>query len=270
MTAAEAMEPAWRDLPRATPLLAWSRRELELAARALGEMVRSWSRDWDLRVAEEVLCTIAADVPSGRDAAWECLGSSPRGGAAWLQWDPAQTGRMARDWFGEDAQETPVVASVIDACRKDAAHRMAQALALAPAPDLPVDAAAWSPWGGAVIASHPVGGALLMEGPVIRRLLEAAGSPKPRRPGGTLVPVHEALGAAPMPLQVELEGCELDLGELEALQAGDVLRLRHRVDAPVLVMQPDGRLLLGGWLARTRGRRAIELVPATAVTREEK
>lgn len=264
------MESPWRDLPHARPLTAWSGRELELSARVLGELMLSWARDWDLHLAEEITCTAAADAPSGRDAGWESVGASPHGGAAWLRWDAAQGARMAHDWFDDDAQDSPVVGSLIEACRKDAAPRIAQALALAPAAGLPVDAAVWLPWGGAVIASHPVGGALLMEGPVIRRLLEAAGSPKPRRPGGTLVPAHEALGNAPMPLQVQLEGCELDLGELEALQAGDVLRLRHRVDAPALVTRPDGRLLLGGWLARTRGRRAVELVPATAVSREEK
>jgi flagellar motor switch protein FliM len=67
-----------------------------------------------------------------------------------------------------------------------------------------------------------------------------------------------------LPLQVRLEACEVDIGRLQDLQPGDVVRLPHRLDAPAAVVGPGGQPLFGGYLVRRRGRKAVELAPVGA------
>ncbi|HEY0824824.1 MAG TPA: FliM/FliN family flagellar motor C-terminal domain-containing protein, partial [Ramlibacter sp.] len=125
-----------------------------------------------------------------------------------------------------------------------------------------------SPWSGSVLVSLPGGARVLLGAALVRILVawaddagasQAAWSaPTPR------VPVDRALAGIALNLQVHLEGCELSVGSLQDLQIGDVLRLQHRVDAPAAVTLPDGAPLFNGFLARTRGRKAVELAPAVA------
>jgi hypothetical protein len=62
-------------------------------------------------------------------------------------------------------------------------------------------------------------------------------------------------------VRVHLEGCELALGVLQDLRPGDLLRVRHRVDAPASVHAPQGALLFRGFLAARGGSKAVELAP---------
>jgi hypothetical protein len=121
------------------------------------------------------------------------------------------------------------------------------------------DASAWNRWNGAVVAQLPGCGLLLMQAGVVRAMARGRGLRSGETGGQPLVALRDALRAAPMQVQVELVGCELEVGELQALQVGDVVALRHRTDAPAFLCRSGGDVLLSGWLARTRGRKAIEL-----------
>lgn len=82
------------------------------------------------------------------------------------------------------------------------------------------------------------------------------------RPGAApLVAIAIALADTRISLHVQLQECDVDLGLLQRLRPGDVLRVPHRLDAPALVRTAGGNALFQGFLARSQRRRAVELVP---------
>jgi hypothetical protein len=130
---------------------------------------------------------------------------------------------------------------------------------------VPPPRGAWRPWSGALLVSLPLCGDVLLDAALVRAVLPArpvaAGAAGARAP---LVPLHRAAAALTLPLQVRLEACEVDIGNLQDLQPGDVVRLPHRLDAPAAVVGRDGQPLFGGYLVRRRGRKAVELAPVAA------
>jgi flagellar motor switch protein FliM len=73
-----------------------------------------------------------------------------------------------------------------------------------------------------------------------------------------LVVATAALAERPLELHVELEGCELDVGALQDLQVGDVVRLAHGLDRPVCVRHA-GASLCHAYIGRRGNRKAVEL-----------
>ena len=163
---------------------------------------------------------------------------------------------------------TDVLLEIAESCQRDALTRLAPALRLEGADDLPeISGAVFAPWSGSVLAVLPGGGHMLMQGGVVERLLQVVDQPPAsaaRTRAAPLVSLTQAMASMSLPIQVQLEGCELAIASLQDLQAGDVLRLRHRLDAPLAVTADGGKLLFGGFLARSRGRKVIELAPAGA------
>jgi len=256
----------WRPCPDALTLCAWSDAELASVSARLGEMLRTWAKDWDLPMpmSTPVTSTLAPGRQM-RQEGWEFLGSVAEAGA-WFSWRPEGAARWVRAWFATERVETPVVASVVRACREDAARRLAMELHLsATGTAVPVVRAATAAWSGTLMVCLAPVGQLLLEAGVLRHLRAVGGvGPRERAPTGCLVGIRQALARTPLRVSVDLEGCELTLGALQALQLGDVVRLRHRVDAPASVADPQGRRLFGAWLARSRGSRAVELAAPDA------
>jgi hypothetical protein len=170
--------------------------------------------------------------------------------------------QLARALFGAAEACTPVLAEVVAMCRADAHARLADALQLARCDGEGPPAGAWRPWSGALLASLPMGWRVLLDAALVRSLLPPPAREAPATPA-PLVPLQRAAAALALPLQVHLEGCEVDIGSLQDLRPGDVVRLPHPLDAPAAVVARDGQPLFGGYLVRRRGRKAVELVPAT-------
>lgn len=78
-----------------------------------------------------------------------------------------------------------------------------------------------------------------------------------------LTPVLSALSAEPLSMTIELNPIELDLGTLTSLQVGDVIRIPHALETPLLVRADDGALLYQAFLGRLDDQKAIELFPLT-------
>lgn len=260
----QAATVAWRPLPDPRPLRAWSGAQYALLAQALSEGLGAWSRDWDLEAQ-------ATPAPSCQEAkglvegigSWQALGWSAEG-SAWMTWSAQEAEALARAWFGAEAASSPVVDAIVQACRTDAAQRLAAILGLQPNADhgpAGPPPTAQGPWSGATLATLPWLGSVWLDGALVQRIV--AGLPERRRASPPaaerLTSLPEALAGIDLSLCVQLQGCELGFGELQGLRPGDVLRLAHAVDAPATVSDAAGHILFSGWLAAARGRRAVEL-----------
>jgi hypothetical protein len=254
-------------MPDAPRLRAWSSGELTRVRAIVDAAVLEWARAWDLPVdlAAPLACT-EGDSEIRTTADWHALGGDEQG-FAWWRWSEGARRRLASVWFGAGAGGTPVVEAVVQDCQRDAMSRLANALRLRDptCASQPADAM-WRPWSGAATMSLPCGGHLAMQAGVLDSLLRPPATSTQARPSiecSPLVTLGEAISRTSLRLRVELEGCELGLGELQDLQAGDVLRLAHPLDAPLSIFHAPGPPLFRGWLARSHGRKAVELAAAT-------
>lgn len=259
MSPARTFPSVWRHLPAAAALRGWAAGEVRVIEAALASVLEAWAGDWQVSAPGAIAGMAASEGRAAQPGPWICVGAAA-GACAWLQWEPEQAGHIAQRWFGAGAQTGAVVASVLDACRQDALQRIAAALGLAPSAQAPGPAQTlWHSWSGALVMRCDGVGVLLMDAGVVRRF---GAGPRPQQPSTPLVCVRDALRSTRMELQVDLDGCELAVGELQGLQVGDVLTLRHRLDAAARVTRPEGDTVLSGWLARVRGRKAVELAAA--------
>jgi flagellar motor switch/type III secretory pathway protein FliN len=244
-------------------LVHWRGGELERMAMALRSAIAAWADAWGLQVrATDGACSacVEADVA----AAAAPIGLSDVGGAWQLG---VASPRVALQLFGPDVAPGSIAQEVADACERDALLRIGKALHLEPCTGvsrMPPRHAARA-WGGTVTATLPLGISVLMTADVAGSLLKSCGVVRaaPLKPAGDLTRLTDALAAVPYPLEVELDGCEMDIGALKELQVGDVLRLQHPLDAPASVRVPGGATLFHGFLARSRGRKAVELARRT-------
>ena len=247
----------WRWAPAATPLRAWRHADFKRVAELLDTTLAQWAKDWDIRPegVGPARC-VPASGHAQRDAAWT-LFAAGNAGAAWVLELAQGNGRLDALWTDAGQANSPAVRSVAARATEDWRTRVAAALRLAPVSDGSGPAGAvWLSWSGALIAELPGSCMVLLEAGVVRGVLGRAASETARAP---LVAVTEAMATRSLRVHVELDGCDLPLGELTGLRLGDVLRLRHSVGAPARVCHAPAGPLFDGWLARSRGRRAIEL-----------
>jgi flagellar motor switch/type III secretory pathway protein FliN len=91
---------------------------------------------------------------------------------------------------------------------------------------------------------------------------EAVESPSPqsgRDVRGATERVMHALHSHPLHLGVHLDRATLTLGELTALQPGDVIALNHSLSDPMKIHAPDGSVLAHAWLGQSDGQVAVRL-----------
>lgn len=77
--------------------------------------------------------------------------------------------------------------------------------------------------------------------------------------GVGLVPLLAALSGENLSVSVELSPLELDLGTLSGLRVGDVVRVPHTLETPLLVRLNEGAPLFQGFLGRLDEHKALEL-----------
>jgi hypothetical protein len=238
-----------------------------MLAGRIDAVLGAWAADWGIPPA---LCP-GVDCRALEDAAqpvpWQGLGGAPCG-AAWTHSTGESRALLAGALFRGAPQMTPLIEEVAQACWNDALSRLRSLLALpdrGPCPDpAPSTLSAWS---GSVEASLPFGARLLLAAGAVGLLIAAAGnaSSAPRVvASGPLLGVPEAIGERELRIEVHLEGCDIEIGALQDLQLGDVLRLRQGLDKPASVSVAGGTPVFSGFLVRSRGRKAIELACATS------
>lgn len=261
MNARPDIEPAWRADRTGTPLLAWRGEQLAMLARRIDAVLGAWASDWGIPPG---LCTAVACSPvdAAREAPWQGLGGAEARGA-WIHSTGDTHAQLARAVFPGVPQVTALIEEIAQACWNDALSRLRSLLAL---PDMP-PCAGPSPstllaWSGTVEMSLPFGVRMLLAAAAVRMLVAAEGiAPSTGRvlASGGLHRIPEAIGDRQLRIEVQLEGCDIEMGALQELQLGDVLRLRQQLDKPAPVSVADGATIFGGFLVRCRGRKAIEL-----------
>jgi hypothetical protein len=251
----------WLPTSRARALRAWRRDQLILVEDGLQRALDAWCRDWGVfPPAMPLACEPWREEAAG-DTEWHALRADSGPPGAWLC-APADAELLAAFGMG------PVARGVRAACLHDAAARVAIALGLPTVGDAepsgpPADLV--RPWAGAVcVRLHAPGHWLLVIGAeALQAVLQRGGGARPpagqRAARQALVPIGQALATRPLPLQVRLDGCELDLGALQSLARGDVVRLRHVLTQPAHVTDGDGRACLAGYLASRGPRKALAL-----------
>lgn len=73
------------------------------------------------------------------------------------------------------------------------------------------------------------------------------------------VSVLEAIRSSKVKLAVTMQGCEVDLGQLQALRVGDIVTLQHRLDQALSVVDSKQELVCEAFIGTSRGLKAVEL-----------
>jgi len=252
------------------PLRQWTQDRLRALAASLDAVLHAWARAWGLAPAAEGT-TCAAARPEAGLARADFLGR--RGdAAAWLHNREACRDHVHAALFQGASQSGDIAREAARQCEADLLARLRALLVLQEEAACAPPEDAGRRWSGWVMAQLPIGASLLLSAAAVERLEgAAAGTARSRSQGSAtpLVPLDQALASSPLRVRVELEGCELGLGVLKDLQAGDVLRVKHRLDAPAIVRGIGGDALFDGYLMRRGNRRALELTtPAAAGERK--
>jgi hypothetical protein len=250
---------------RVQPLRFRTRQQLRALGEALEAVFREWKGDWGLVFpgAERVECTPA--LPERRTGA-TYLASRGTEAAAWLIVPSDFSLQLAAVLFGGEPRAGSVSKGVLAACEEDWLARVSVALRVERADPSAVskEPACHSFWAGWVRADLPLQACVLMNAEAVDMVLRSGGEDigrgkATRERGLALVTLADALADASIALHVHLEGCEVDVGVLQELQLGDVVRVRHRLEEPATVRSAAGEVLFAGYLARRRGHKAVEL-----------
>jgi hypothetical protein len=250
----------WRASDAARPLHWWDERGLERLAQALRDTLALWRAAWGVSGEDSRPgCRPAGTLPpaAGR---WHALQGNGIA-RAWLCLPDDSNARLQQALFPGAASCGPLARALADSCRQDAMARLAGLLGLAcDEAGSPPEAAIMRVGSGAAEADLAAAlSARLLVGPeAAARWREGSRAVKSHAHRAPLVAATAALAHRPLALQVELEGCELDVGALQELQVGDVVRLGHALHDPASVRHA-GLPLCHAYLGRRGSRKAIEL-----------
>lgn len=222
---------------------------------------REWQRAWGI-ASGVVEIASSPSVRLDREDAWTCVGA--RGDAAgWLRLPGTFDASLSRSLWDLERTDTPIAMAVQSECRQDLFARIAAALGVDEGrTDQALVPAAVGAWSGVLGLELPWGARVVLNAQAVQALQKDAPSGRGKPPA--LVPVAAAVSGHALPLRVHLADCELDIGSLRELQAGDVLRLQHRLDAPLQVRDFAGRTLFCAFLARRRQFKAVQLAPVAS------
>jgi hypothetical protein len=259
------MSAPWQPAACARPLRRWAPEQMQVICGVLDSCLSEWAAAWALRLPQPAASSCAPATPFNAKAGVEMHGRREHA-AAWVLPAERLPARIAEALFGR-AAESPLALELVRACAQDAPRRVLATFGMdvVEAPETPPPECTL-PWSGCVVALPPFGPPVLLNVAAVQavlreRELERTDTWAPGLPSSPLVSVAGALSEAPFPLQVHLEGCELEFGVLQDLQVGDLLRVTHRLEAAATVRTPDGCTLFRGYLARRHGRKAVELAP---------
>jgi Flagellar motor switch protein len=255
----------------------WESAQLAEIAGCLQAAWSKWAQDWitgGVPRGGECACTLAHDSVDHAAVRWDPVGTRKQA-AAWIEvrYDPVI--RLQEAIFGA-GRHSPAPPRHQEGMAHSVASRAWAALAGTLRGCLSLDAdpgqtspdhAVFKPWSGCVLlslASGQLSHSLLLNAQCVRALLRLqpnpTRAPERARQAPIVVSVEQALADHKLQIQVELTGCELDLGTLQGLRVGDIVPLPHSLDEPLLVSTPACGAFCTGFLGRQAGSKAIELL----------
>ncbi|HEY8360370.1 MAG TPA: FliM/FliN family flagellar motor switch protein [Ramlibacter sp.] len=259
----ERTSKRWSDATAARPLLCWRDTQVQALAHALEQALAAWCADWGLHPMGALACQPACGPASGEQ--WRSLYNGTAD-AGWLH-VPAETPAILRELLFPHADASGRVAMrVVSECEQDGLQRLIAVLDLSVSgvanagPSAPV----LQHWSGTLEARlpPPLGWRIVLRSAALGAWFRGHGATPANRDPVAMAPlarVMDAVAALPVKLDVRLAGCELDVATLQRLQPGDVLRMRHGIDAPASVCDSNGTPLFSAYLGRRDGRRAVGL-----------
>ncbi len=265
--------------------LAWvPDRELIQLAQRLNQLLDTWFEEWRSESidAVKVSCYAAGQcsVDLSRVHTWTQMGVGADEGL-WVGLTATKQNIFAETLFGNPAQKSQETAQsslanrLISQAWTDFLVHLSSGLGLANAPisSTAPEGRLFEQWSGAAIVKLQLDtqciffvlSASLMQTLRSLQTLGAGGTPNLPALPKLLRPIarlEQTLAKQIIQLRVSLNGCELDLGSLEHLQLGDVVRLEHKLDQALLLKTGQGELVCHAYLGRNKNKKAIELASA--------
>lgn len=245
----------WQRRPDAQGLRWAAAPQLEQLRTVLEEAEAAWRAAWGIAAtARPVRCADGRGHEADMDL-------QPLGGAgpavAWIRWtqDPEAAP------FAQQSP-TPLARAARAACARDRAARLVRALGLQGEAGERYASPPAHRWGGGARASLSCGSELVVNGHCLAALAPPTGRASAQPP--TVTALSTAAARLRVRVQARLADCTLDVGALQGLQPGDVVRLDHDLAAPLLVHAPDGAPMFSGFLSSRAGFKALELAAAPA------
>jgi hypothetical protein len=267
----------FRSAPHARELRAWAEADLQAIADAVAPAWRGWLADWSAAAdpAEGCVTVARAHEVEAASREWRAFGTR-NAGAAWLAGGDEQVQRLVH-WllFGElhasaNIPGATVARQVRGAACGELLARLRAALGIAScATQGPAGDHLWHRWAGAAELLFDCEDAelhILLDAACVEAILGRE-SARPRRRGG-LASVPHALRSQRVVLRAILEPLELTLGSLSQLRPGDILPLSHSLDADIALADAGDARIMGGFLGRAGGLRALQLAPGAPSSRE--
>lgn len=288
----------------ARPLRSWNEITIQALIVKVHEVLDEWQSAFDLApttsdCACNIMCQSASDAaaePEWPNLQWDVIPSTQNAdGLWWALWkdkkdrdfvDGTRNSRAAlmAALFGE-VPSTPLVDSladeVVEAAWTDWCRRIwllfePEKGAASRPTELFTDLL--HPWSGAVVITLPWCGqtlGFLVSHACVSACMGLQHTVPPHTSGtSALVPFLHAAGSLIMPIYVDMEPIEIDLGTLASLCLGDILRTTHALETPLVVKDtahcgivdaamPATPNLCRGFLGRQGRHRALELLKQT-------
>jgi flagellar motor switch/type III secretory pathway protein FliN len=86
---------------------------------------------------------------------------------------------------------------------------------------------------------------------------------------GQRTPIIHAIDSIAVPLYVSLADIKLDLGSLQSLTPGAVVRLTHALEQPFDVCTADGSIVCTGYLGQSAAHRALGLLSVSTTSKSQ-
>lgn len=252
---------------------------LGLVTQRLRDAWTPWSEQWLLETRpESVQCVGVQQVEKAfptQVSEWKRF-ASPGGSSFWLASPELLVARIAAFAFGnyvhqfEPSSSGPslLLEDLIGTILDDLCRRMFQQTGEAVAADAIVrdtrapEASAWRLGSGYVLCTLQLGGKpfhVLLNDRFVAALGRDA-PPAPRR-AQALAPVHRGLGSQRVTLQLWAGQAQIELGELQSLEPGDVVLLDMKINEPMQVAVDGVMTSRRAYLGRHGTRRALKVAP---------
>ena len=233
---------------------------MEQLSNVLAAPWTAWLSGWHAAATGvSVRCLPAHDAANLRS--WDVFGAAGASSAWWDRTLDVESTKTALFRPEGHVGATSIAVALEQRSRLALQVRLVEALGLlTSAGDASVTSTQFEPWSGSVmvhLAASSWSTWLLLNGACVTALI---GSPAARDDRQAASHVEDGLSAMSVRASIEVSGCELTLGDLEAIRCGDILRLPHSLEDP-LAVTVEARRVCAAFLGARNGLLAVELGP---------
>jgi flagellar motor switch/type III secretory pathway protein FliN len=255
------------------PYLLFGGTELNRLEQTLALVTAAWAERWLSAGSAEVRAEMLG-AEAERNGDWLALKSGAS--AVYLKRPVGIYKALALAMFGDVAKApglsdapSPMVAGTLASALQDLGAAVLAALNPAKeSPDVlsiaaPPPAETWDPGAGALmirIECKPLQLRLLLPGSLSAAYLRGAETARASPSAAPLENPLSMLATRSVRVAAQLGEAEIDIGTLQSLAVGDVIKLDTRVDQPAQLLSADGTPLCHGYLGTRDGYKSLQLI----------